>query len=187
MRLVLKLVALVLGATVLYLCVTGAQVWMMSRKNEARPSQALVVMGSAEYNGVPSADLRARLDHALGLFRSGLAPTIVVTGGSEPGDRFSEAQVSADYLRHNGVPASRLHQVSGRNTWQSLSDAAVLLKNQGVTTVVLVSDPYHSARIGDISSVLGLTGYPSPTQTSPIKGISTVPYFAKETVGVALG
>ncbi len=54
-------------------------------------------------------------------------------------------------------------------------------------TVLVVTDPFHEDRSLAIASSLGLTPYPTPTRTSPIKGFSTVPYYAKETLGVALG
>jgi uncharacterized SAM-binding protein YcdF (DUF218 family) len=186
-RMLLRGVGLLAAGAVLYLVVTAAQVVAASRQDDARPAQAIVVMGSAEYDGVPSPDLRARLDHALELWRRGLAPVVVVTGGAEPGDRYSESEVSATYLEDRRVPRSAVWEVAGRNSWQSLDQAARLLRSRGATRVLLVSDPFHSARIADISAQLGLTGYPSPTNTSPIRGLATVPYFAKETLGVAVG
>ncbi len=186
-RLVTRLVALLVVATVVYVGVTAVQVWLAARRDEARPSQAIVVLGSAEYNGVPSPDLAARLSHALALWRQGLAPTVVVTGGGEPGDRSTEARASAAYLEDHGVPADSVVEVGGRSTWQSLSEAAAVLERRGDTRVLLVSDPFHSARIGDISASVGLTAYTSPTRTSPITGVATIPYYAKETLGVAIG
>ena len=177
-----------LGGVVAYLLVTFVEVWWAARQDEARPAQAIVVLGSAQYNGVPSSDLRARLDHALGLWRRGLAPTIVVTGGRQGGDVYTEAGVSADYLAARGVPqAAILREVSGRDSWQSLSAAADFLRARGETKVLLVSDPFHDERISLMAAELGLDPHVSPTRTSPIRGWSVIPYFAKETVEVAIG
>lgn len=177
-----------LGGVLAYLVVTFVEVWWAARQDEARPAQAIVVLGSAQYNGVPSSDLRARLDHALGLWRRGLAPTIVVTGGRQSGDPYTEAGVSADYLAGRGVPqAAILREVSGRDSWQSLSAAADFLRARGETQVLLVSDPFHDERISLMAAELGLKPYVSPTRTSPIRGWSVIPYFAKETVEVAIG
>jgi uncharacterized SAM-binding protein YcdF (DUF218 family) len=187
LRLGLKVVAGLVVAVLVYLAVTAVQVWLMSRRDEARPAQAIVVMGAAQYDGVPSPDLASRLAHALSLWRARLAPRVVVTGGGEPGDRYTEAEAAAAYLERRGVSKHDVEEVGGRTSWESLSDAASMLHGQGVNQVLLVSDPFHSARISDIAGSLGLTGYPSPTKTSPIQGFATVPYFAKETVGVALG
>ncbi|PZS24115.1 MAG: hypothetical protein DLM54_00130 [Acidimicrobiales bacterium] len=188
LRLARRVVVTVVVVLVIYLLVTAVQVWLASRRDEARPAQAIVVLGAAQYNGLPSPDLAARLSHALGLWRQRLAPRIVVTGGGQPGDRYTEASASADYLLARGVPESDLlREVEGRNTYESLAATAAFLHQRGISQVVLVSDPFHMARVGDIAGQVGLTGYTSPTQTSPISGTAVVPYFAKETAAVALG
>jgi uncharacterized SAM-binding protein YcdF (DUF218 family) len=176
------------GGLLAYLLITLVQVWWASRQDQARPAQAIIVLGSAQYNGVPSPDLKARLDHALSLWKRGLASIIVVTGGKEPGDLYTEASASADYLSGMGVPPSRiLREDGGRDSWQSLSATADFLKARGEIRVILVSDPFHDERISLMADELGLTPYVSPTRTSPIRGLSVVPYFAKETIEVAIG
>jgi uncharacterized SAM-binding protein YcdF (DUF218 family) len=188
LRIALRIALAVLSVGVVYLGVTLAQVWWASRRDDARPAQAIVVLGAAQYNGRPSPDLRARLDHAVDLYRRHLAPLVVVTGGSQPGDHFTEATASANYLLAHAVPdADILREVSGRTTWESLAAASRFLRARGITTVLLVSDPFHSERIVAIASELGLRGYVSPTHTSPIRGPSVWPYFARETVAVAAG
>jgi uncharacterized SAM-binding protein YcdF (DUF218 family) len=188
LRVSLKVTAVLVGVVVLYLGVTLAQVWWASRRDDARPAQAIVVLGAAQYNGRPSPVLRARLDHALDLWRRQLAPLLVVTGGRQPGDNFTEATASADYLIAAGVPdADILREVSGRTTWESLAAASRFLRQRGITKVLLVSDPFHSERLVAIASELKLTGYASPTRTSPIRGWSAVPYFGRETIAVAAG
>jgi uncharacterized SAM-binding protein YcdF (DUF218 family) len=176
------------GLLCAYLLFNLGQVWWASRQNQARPAQAIVVLGAAQYNGVPSPDLRARLDHAVALWRANLAPVVVVTGGKEPGDIYTEASAGADYLRANGVPSADIVlETTGRDSWQSLAAAATLLEARHLRRVLLVSDPFHDERIALMASELGLTPYVSPTRTSPIRGMAVVPYFAKETVEVALG
>src|SRR3954468_10806172 len=119
-------------AVVVYLAVTFIQVWIASRRDEARPAQAIVVLGAAQYNGRPSPVLRARLDHAAALFKKGLADVVVVTGGKQPGDTFTEASASADYLAGKGIPQEKvLREVEGRNSWQSLAASAAFLKRDG--------------------------------------------------------
>ncbi|MCU4184337.1 YdcF family protein [Acidiferrimicrobium sp. IK] len=187
-RVALRVVLLLLAAVIVYLTVTVFQVWHASRRDQARPASAIVVLGAAQYNGVPSPDLAARLDHALGLWRRRLATTIVVTGGKAPGDAFTEATAGANYLMAHGVPqASILGEVGGRDSWESLESAAAILRQRGDRSVLLVSDPFHDERISLMSSELGLEPYVSPTRTSPIKGSATIPYFAKESVEVAVG
>jgi uncharacterized SAM-binding protein YcdF (DUF218 family) len=187
-RRLLKVVLGLAGLVVVYLVVTFAQVWFAARRDEARPAQAIVVFGTAQYNGRPSPVLAARLDHAVDLYRRGLAPVIVVTGGNQPGDRYTEAGASADYLLRRGVPDSDvLREVSGTSSWQSLAAAANFLDDRKITDVLLVSDPFHSYRIEAMASELGLSGYASPTRTSPIKGVTEAEYMLRETAAVAVG
>lgn len=188
MKLVLKVVAGLAAAVVLYLGVTLVQVWRAARDDQARPAQAIVVFGTAQYDGVPSPVLAARLDHAIELYGEGLAPVIVVTGGSQPGDQFTEATASANYLIERGVPDEDvLREVSGTSSWQSLAAAANFLDERDINEVLLVSDPFHSLRIRAMASELGLDGHTSPTATSPIHGLTEARYMAREAVAVAVG
>jgi uncharacterized SAM-binding protein YcdF (DUF218 family) len=182
-------VFLLIGALLFaYLAVTFVQVWLASRRDEARPSQAIIVLGAAQYNGTPSPVLAARLDHAIDLYRKKIAPVIVVTGGRQPGDQYTEAGASADYLHEHGVPDTAiLRETTGRTSWESLEAAARFLKSRGIIRVVLVSDPYHSERIAAIAHDVGLDAVTSPTRTSPIKGAAAWRRLGTETIRVAAG
>lgn len=182
----LAIVAFLAVAT--YLVATFVEVWLASRRDEARPAQAIVVLGAAQYDGRPSAVLRARLDHAAALWRAGVAPVVVVTGGKRAGDRFTEATASATYLHRLGIPDTAiLREVQGRNSWDSLAAAAVFLHRRGVRRVVLVSDPFHAARIRAMARELRMEAYTSPTRTSPIRGGTALRQMGREAVIVSLG
>jgi uncharacterized SAM-binding protein YcdF (DUF218 family) len=185
---VVRALLAVVTVGVLYLGVTFVQVWLASRQDQARPVQAIVVLGAAQYNGVPSPDLKARLDHAYDLYQRHLADTVVVTGGKQPGDRYTEATASADYLAARGVPqVAILREVGGRNSWQSLASSAAFLKQRRLDTVLLVSDPFHDKRIALMADELGLRPYVSPTRTSPLGTGAKVANYVKETGEVAIG
>ncbi|MEY2566725.1 MAG: hypothetical protein QOE35_1254 [Actinomycetota bacterium] len=187
-RLAFKIGAALVALAVLYVGVTYVQVWQASHRDQTPRADAIVVFGAAQYNGRPSPVLAARLDHAADLYKRNVADVVVVTGGGQPGDRTTEASASAAYLKRRGVPESALlREVQGRTSWQSLAAAANFLKQRGKTRVVLVSDPFHNARIAAMASELGLKGYVSPTHTSPIGGGEEVKYLAKETAAMALG
>jgi uncharacterized SAM-binding protein YcdF (DUF218 family) len=122
------------------------------------------------------------------LWRDHLAPVIVVTGGKEPADVYTEAAAGANYLTARGVPQSDiLRVIQGRDTWQSLTAVAAVLQARHLSSVLLVSDPFHDERIRLMAGDLGLAAYVSPTHTSPIKGIHVVPYYVKEIGEVAVG
>lgn len=178
----------VFSLTVGYFFFTFLQVWTAARRDGARPAEAVVVLGAAQYDGRPSAVLRARLDHAADLYRAGIAPLVVVTGGRAKGDRYSEASASASYLHTKGVPDEAiLREVDGRSSWESLAASARFLKRKGINDVVLVSDPFHAARILGMAKELGLHAATSPTRTSPIKGAAQLRRMAGETMKVGLG
>ncbi len=187
LRPILRGVVILVLAIVVYFVVTGVQVWLTSRQSDPQHADAIVVMGAAQYNGVPSPDLRARLDEALILFRRGLAPLIVVTGYKQPGDHFTESEAGGRYLEQHGVPASAIAEVGGSDSYENLADADQVLRARGASTVLITSDPFHEDRSMAIASGLGLLPFPAPTRTSPITGWSAVPYFMKETIAVGLG
>ncbi|MGD9794000.1 MAG: YdcF family protein [Acidimicrobiia bacterium] len=172
----------------LYVMATVVQVWSASRADERVAVDAIVVLGAAQYDGRPSPVLAARLDHALELWQQGLAPLVVVTGGKQSADRFTEARASADYLIERGVPdAAILREVQGRTSWESLAAAARILRERDLRSVLLVSDPYHAKRIAAIATELGLSAHVSSTRTSPEGDGSVLKHFVQETAGVALG
>jgi vancomycin permeability regulator SanA len=170
-----------------YATVTFAQVWDAARSDDAQPAQAIVVLGAAQYDGRPSPVLRARLDHAADLYHRELAPIVVVTGGSRPGDRFTEATAGATYLHQRGVPDVAIRrEVSGRSTYESLAATARFLRTEDVSSVLLVSDRTHSYRIRAIAEDIGLEAHVSPTpRWGPRPIIARA--LARETAAVAVG
>lgn len=142
-------------------------VW--SSRDEARPAQAIVVLGAAQYAGRPSPVLRARLDHALELWNRHLSSLLILTGGIGTGDTTSEAAVGRNYARKHGVPDSAiLIENGGRTTSESMRAVAGMLEARGLQSALLVSDPFHMLRLRILARRFGFTPYTSPTRTSPI-------------------
>jgi uncharacterized SAM-binding protein YcdF (DUF218 family) len=187
LRWALRIVVLVVAAIVLYFGVTLVQVWLTSRQYDPHPAGAILVMGAAQYDCVPSPDLKARLDEALKLYREGYSHLIVVTGNKEPGDKCTEAQSGSMYLQRMGVPEADIVEAGGDDSYENIADAASKLEARRVLAVLVTTDPFHEDRSMAIASDLSLSPSPTPTQSSPITGWSTVPYFVKEAVGVGLG
>lgn len=155
--------------------------------DQARPVDAIVVMGAAQYDGRPSAQLAARLDHVVELWDQGLAPLVVTTGGNRPGDRFTEAEASTAYLVDRGVPQAAIIEVGGATSFGSLELVRDQMRIRGLDRVLLVSDPYHSLRIRRSAQELGLTAYVSPTRTSPVTGWNAFWHEMREAAGVGIG
>lgn len=161
---------LIIFGAIISLGIIGIAVVNQARQDEAAPADAIVVLGTAQWDGRPSTTFRARLDHAHGLYQQGYAELIVLTGGIAPGDIYSEADVGLTYLMDQGVPAEHLLSVPiGLNTRESLEAAAEQLSIRGQNSVILVSDAFHMFRVKQIAGNLGLSALGSPTTTSPIR------------------
>jgi uncharacterized SAM-binding protein YcdF (DUF218 family) len=144
-------------------------VLVVSQQDQREHVDAIVVLGAAQYNGRPSPVFRARLNHALGLYREGLAPLVVVTGGVGRGDTMSEALVGERYLRTQGIPDSAVAAAGeGRTTKTSMTAAAAWLRPRHITRVILVSDPFHMFRLRLEARRTELEAFTSPTESSPI-------------------
>lgn len=187
LRWALRIGALVVAAIVLYFGITLVQVWLTSRHYDPHQAGAILVMGAAQDDCTPTHDLQARLDQALTLYHQGYAHLLMLTGGKQPGDKCTEAESGAMYLEAKGVPASAILEAEGNNSYENIQDAAAGLDAHNVRTVLVTTDPFHEDRSMAIASNFSLSPSPTPTQTSPISGWSTVPYFLKEAVGVGLG
>jgi uncharacterized SAM-binding protein YcdF (DUF218 family) len=149
------------------LCVASIHLW--GRRNETPKSDAIVVLGAAQYDGRPSPVLKARLDHAIALYERGVAPFIIMTGGQAPGDTVSEAVVGRRYAIRAGVPAAAvLTERGGMTTVESMEAVSRLMGSRELKTAVLVSDPFHMLRLKLLARQVGIRGFTSPTRTSPI-------------------
>jgi uncharacterized SAM-binding protein YcdF (DUF218 family) len=185
-----RVVGLLVAISSLYGSINLAQVWWVGRSDQATAVDAIVVLGVAQYDGRPSPQLQARLDHALTLLLEGASPLVITTGGNQPGDRFTEAETSANYLiKGLGIDYQAveiLQENSGSTTRESLIGVRDIMQSRGLHSVLIVTDPYHSLRSRLIAQDLGLVAYVSPTRTSPLRGASAVSRHVREALGVAV-
>jgi len=184
----LRIVSVAVSLSLAYVTGSVVQTWLVGRGDDARAVDAIVVMGAAQYDGRPSRQLQSRLDHVVTLWEAGWAPLVVTTGGSRPGDRFTEAQVSATYLVGAGIPVDAIDQRPlGSTTRQSLVAVREVLRERGVNRVLIVTDPFHALRSRTIARELGLEAWTSSTPSSLVHGGQNVRYHLREGVGVAIG
>lgn len=160
---------------------TATRVWWVARQDEHPRSDAIVVLGASQFDGKPSTVFRARLQHAKALYEQGVAPRVITVGGGAPGDRFTEAEAGARFLRERGVQVFAVGQ--GRNTLQSLEALKAEFRAKGWHTAVLVTDPWHSLRARRMAEDLGIRAVTSPTRTGPaVRNRGTeLRYVARET------
>ena len=186
-RRLLKLFGLLLLAAGVAYTVALVMVLVVSQQDDRHPVDAIVVLGAAQYNGRPSPVLAARLDHALTLYRDRLAPRIIVTGGVGRGDTMSEAVVSRRYLVARGVADTAvIVRPQGKSTYTSMTAVAQWLQPRGLSSVLLVSDPFHMCRLRFEARRTRLVAYTSPTPSSPISDNPNLElgYLAREALKV---
>jgi uncharacterized SAM-binding protein YcdF (DUF218 family) len=168
-RLGTRLLAGVTVAVIAAWLTSAIAVMVWGSRDRAQVSDAIVVLGAAQYVGRPSPVLRARLDHALDLWQRGMAPRLIFTGGTGIGDTTSEAAVSRVYALNHGVPDTAiLMENNGRTTRESLAAVSEIMHARQMRTAILVSDPFHMLRLRILSSQYDVDAVTSPTQTSPI-------------------
>ena len=184
-RLVVKALAAVVVCCLLVFLGTATLVWWTARQDDRRVSDAIVVLGAAQFDGRPSSVFTARLVHARDLWRDDVAPRIITVGGNQEGDRFTEASSGKRWLVEHGVPAARVHAVpSGSDTLSSVSAVQERMQRGRWSTAVVVTDPWHAVRTRSMARDRGIDAVMSPTRRGPaVRQRSTeIRYIARETL-----
>ena len=143
-----------------------------STKQELYGADAIIVFGAAQYDGRPSPVFRARLDHGNELFRQGLAPVVITTGGSAADPKFSEGGVGHDYLMRKGIPESALiAETQANDTAESAERVAAIMRANHMNSCLAVSDAYHMFRIRMLLMHQGLHVFLAPRYDSKPKSL----------------
>lgn len=179
-----RLVLAIVGFVVIVVFYVAAHIWWVAREDQHPRSDAIVVLGASQFNGVPSAVFAARLAHAVTLYNEHVSSHIVTVGGKEPGDAFTEAASGKTYLAAHGVPRSAIIALqTGRDTLRSLEAVDAEFKLKHWKSAVLVTDPWHCLRSRMMARDLGMTAYTSPERTGPAvasRGVE-IRYIGRET------
>jgi len=159
--------ALFLLVTVGWFIYVYQQIEAVANEDEAQPADAIAVFGAAEYSGRPSPVLHMRLDHAVDLYRRGVAPLIITLGGGSDKDSGNtEGAVGRDYLLANGVPfGSIIAETRSTDTEQQVHRLAEIARENNLRHIVVVSDGTHLFRIRELCRESGLDVYTSPRAT----------------------
>ncbi|MCD0451113.1 YdcF family protein [Actinocorallia sp. API 0066] len=163
-----RVLFVVIAVGVLTPLTVGWRVWYEARQDHRPKSDAIIVLGAAQYDGRPSPYLEYRLRHAFELYTDKVAPKIVTVGGKQTGDRVTEAAAGRSFLIRLGVPAGDVVAVeTGRDTLQSMVAVGKTYKENGWKTGVVVTDPWHSLRSQKMASENGIKAVSSPTRSGP--------------------
>lgn len=177
------------GLVVIYVAYNAVRVAREYGRDERRQADAIVVFGAAEYAGRPSPIFKARLDHAHNLFKQGLAPIIITTGGHQgEDDAFSEGGVGRDYLVAQGVPREAvIAETQSSDTSDSAERVGVIMKTNKLRTCLAVSDPYHIHRIKVMLAAEDVTAYGAPRPLArPLSAPARGTFYLREVVSLTL-
>lgn len=140
--------------------------------DEAVRSDVIIVLGAAlSDDGTPYKALTRRSQHAARLWKSGLAPMIICTGGIGRTVRIprSEADGCREVLMREGVPRTAIVlEESSRTTEENARNARAIMVARGWGRAILVSDSYHVFRGGFIVRRAGIDAVRSPVPTAAV-------------------
>ena len=158
-----------------WLAGVAAYITWVGQRDDARPADAIIVLGAAAYDAKPSPVFEERIRHGIDLYRRGLAPKLIFTGGyGGVGARFSESQVARRYALRQGVPDKAiLIESLSRNTHDNLRQASLLMQQHQLHDVIVVSDPLHMSRALRLSRELGIDAVGSPTPSTRFRTVHT--------------
>ncbi|WP_313402270.1 YdcF family protein [Stenotrophomonas sp.] len=164
-------------SVLLLLWLLGVAAWIIwvGDRDQAAPADAIIVLGAAAYDAKPSPVFEERIRHGLDLYRQGYAPKLIFTGGfGGARARFSESQVARRYALKQKIPADAiLIETKSRTTRQNLVEAKVLMKQNDLHKVIVVSDPLHMARALRLSQELGIDALASSTPSTRFRSFHT--------------
>lgn len=146
----------------------AGEIQRQSLMDEARPADAILVLGAAEYRGRPSPVLQARLNHALFLYLKHMAPRVITTGGAGGDPVFTEGSVGRSYLSAHGVPPEAVVvEQEADTTAQSVAAVGEIMRRMNLRSAIVVSDGYHIFRVKKMLESTGIKVYGSPRPSAP--------------------
>lgn len=167
-----KLFVTVLAILGIFLLISGwlfLRIYQTSKLDLAMKADAIAVLGAAEYAGKPSPVFQARLDHAAELYKEDFAPFIITTGGTHPGEKFSEGAVGKMYLAKKGIPTEKIIvDETSLTTRENIERITEIAAEKNLKKIIIVSDPFHMYRALMLAKKFGIEALPSPTRKSPI-------------------
>ena len=169
----IALTAVVVGAFVVG--VPLLQILAFGTTDYRRPADAIVVFGAkVRPDGAPSIILAERVTRASELYAQGTADLVVMTGGIEPTGA-DETEVMRDLAIAQGVPAEAIVlDRAGLNTSASVDSTMAILRRRGLSSVLVVSQPYHLPRIKLAYARAGTDVWTVPADVTLVPGTGLV-------------
>ena len=182
-KLVKRIFAFILLVAIVLPLYAGGRVWYTANHSTPKASDAIIVLGAAQFDGVPSPLLEARLIEAKRIFKATLAPRILTVGSRAPGDRTTEAASGYSWLINHGISKKFVDSIPyGRDTLASTQSYVSVMKKLNLNSAIIVTDQYHCLRAVTMAVDLGITATCAPTKTGPAStSNSSFRYLVRET------
>ena len=143
-----------------------ARVWFTANNETIRKADAIVVMGAAQLDGKPGEVLQARLKEVKRIFDKDFADQVFTLGAGAPGDRFTEAGTSREWLARNGLGWKSITAIKiGRDSFTSIEALANNVDKDRYNEIIIVTDPYHCLRSITMAKDFGFDASCSPART----------------------
>lgn len=186
-RAVRNVAVVALTALAISIAWLSVRIERQSTRDEAQPADVILVLGAAEYRGRPSPVLKARLDHAVELYRKKLAPRIFTTGGAGGDPVYTEGGVGRSYLMSQGIPSEAvIVETEGESTLESTAMASEVMHRMGLNSAIVVSDGYHIFRVKKMLQSRGLLVYGSPRKELYPDALHERWNYVKQAIGYLL-
>lgn len=166
----------------IWLIAVSASIWHYGTQDNAAPAACIIVLGAAVQGNEPTPVFAERIRHAVSLYQRGLAAKIIFTGGRGEGDAHSESSVASRFAVQLGVPPDAIHrEENSHTTQQNMVEAAAIMRQYGLDSAIVVSDPLHLKRAMWMADDAGIAAVSSPTPTSMYRSLATqLPFLARE-------
>ena len=176
-------ILVILVTVLIFFTYNAVDIWLFSREDQATQADVAIVLGASLVWNQPSPVFAERINHAVWLYQNGYVQRIILTGGVSEGNLFSESFIAWEYTRNLGVPESAIYiEEHSENTWENISYAAEIMNERGMSTAIIVSDPFHMRRSIAIAERFDITVFSSPTPTTQFQTLETkVPFLLRET------
>ena len=128
----------------------------------------ICLFGAAVWGDNPSPELEARILWAARLYREGRAPLLFLSGGPT-GSNLTESDVMGAVAIEQGVPRSALiFDNAGVTTAQTLINLKRYMQGNALTSCLMVSSPFHMARIMVLARLNRLQAFTCPPAETPV-------------------
>ena len=174
--------SILIAFVLVYLLVTSGMILLYAHTDNQEKSDVAIVLGAGTINNEASPVFKERVNHALTLYKEGTVKKIIITGGLGEGSVLADSQVAKQYALSRGIPsADILTEEKSTVTQENLENAALIMRENGYKSAVIVSDPLHMARAMLMAKDAGIQAVSSPTPTSAYKTLDTkLPFFLRE-------